>query len=290
MKRKKSFENEGEAALYLVPTPIGNLSEISERVLKTLNEADVIAAEDTRNSGQLLKNLNIRKPLITHHEYNQEASIPGILQLLEQGKKVAVISDAGYPLISDPGARLVREVIEEDYPVISMSGPNAALNALVASGIDPSHYLFYGFLDAKSSRRKKQLEGLKQIPFTLVFYEAPHRIDDMLKDVLEVLGDRQICLARELTKLHEEYIRGFVSEVLEVCSDLKGEMVVVVEGYRPDEKDEQDQFEKAMQKMQELIEQGSKARKAAASAAEEFGLSKNDLYQAMLKKKNESGE
>ena len=176
MNRQKSFQNEQGAALYLVPTPIGNRNEISKRVLDTLNLVDVIACEDTRNSGQLLKTLDIHKPLIAHHEYNTQQSIPGILKLLDQGKKIAIISDAGYPLISDPGSGLVQAVIEQDIPVISLSGPNAALNALVASGLSTQHYLYYGFLDAKSTKRKKELFALKDFPYTMIFYEAPHRI------------------------------------------------------------------------------------------------------------------
>ncbi|WP_286146564.1 16S rRNA (cytidine(1402)-2'-O)-methyltransferase [Ileibacterium valens] len=280
MKRQKSFQNEDQSALYLVPTPIGNMQEISPRVLETLKNADVIACEDTRNSGILLKNLEIKKPLIAHHEFNQDASIPGILALLEQNKKVAIISDAGYPLISDPGNRLVQEVIEQDYPVISMSGANAALNALVASGLETSRYLFYGFLDSKSSKRKKQLEELKMLPYTLVFYEAPHRISDMLEDGLEVLGNRKICLARELTKKHEEFIRGSISEVLEVCEELKGEMVVVIEGAKKE--DLKSSMEEAMNLMKEQIANGKKPRAAAKAVSEMTKIGRNELYSAYL--------
>lgn len=289
MNRQKSFQNENGPALYLVPTPIGNLSEVSPRIRETLENADVIACEDTRNSGILLKNLDIRKPLIAHHEYNQEASIPGIVALLEQGKKVAVISDAGYPLISDPGTRLVRTVTENDFPVISISGPNAALDALVASGIDPSHYLFYGFLDSKSSKRKKELEQLKSFPWTMIFYEAPHRIQEMLEDVLEVFGDRKICLARELTKKYEEYLRGNVSEVLEAVPGLKGEMVVVIEG-APKE-DASSSMEEILQEMAVLCENGIKPRKAAGQLSEKTGINKNRIYQAWLdlKENQENG-
>lgn len=145
MNRQKSFENEEAAALFLVPTPIGNLNEVSERTRQVLDSVDVISCEDTRNSGNLLKLLGIHKPLVSHHEHNQEVSVPKIMNLLQEGKKVAVISDAGYPLISDPGAGLVRTVLEEGFPVIPLSGPNAALDALVASGLDTQHYLYYGF-------------------------------------------------------------------------------------------------------------------------------------------------
>lgn len=284
MQRIRSFENEQGPALYLVATPIGNMKEVSKRTLETLEAADVIACEDTRNSGRLLSALGIKKPLIAHHEYNQEASVPGILDLLEQGKKVAVISDAGYPLVSDPGSRLVSAVLEQGIPVVPISGPNAAINALVASGLDTSHYLYYGFLDAKSSKRKAQLEELKDFPYTIIFYEAPHRIDDMLKDVLEVFGDRKMVLARELTKLYEEYIHGTVSEVIEVCPDLKGEMVVLVSGA----KKEKPTLETAMEKALKYMEEGRKMKEAAGLAAKETGLSKNEIYSLLLENKKKS--
>lgn len=282
MKRQKSFQNEAGPALFLVPTPIGNRQEISPRALATLQEADVIACEDTRNSGQLLKGLGLSKPLIAHHEFNAAKSSPGIVKLLEEGKKVAVISDAGYPLISDPGAVLVSAVIEAGFPVISISGPNAALDALVASGLPTNHFLYYGFLDAKSSRRKKELEGLKNFPYTMIFYEAPHRIDQTLADLLEVLGNRQMVLARELTKVHEEYLRGTIAQVLEVCSELKGEMVLVVEGCS---QQSSVSLEEAVKQAMDLAAQGIKPKQAAAQASSQSGYSKNEIYQEMIRQK-----
>lgn len=283
MKRQKSFQNKDGAALYLVPTPIGNVQEMSPRALQALEQVDVIACEDTRNSGQLLKRFGISKPLISHHEFNTTTSIPGILKLLEEGKKVAIISDAGYPLISDPGAGLVQALIEENYPVIALSGPNAALNALVASGLSTQHFLYYGFLDAKSSKRQKQLEKLKSFPYTLIFYESPHRIFECLQDILECFGDRQMVLARELTKLHEEYLRGRVSEILSVCEELKGEMVLVIAGATgPSQSLTLDQV---VQKAMVLSEEGLKPKKAAELAIENTDFSKNLVYQEMLKQK-----
>lgn len=285
MKRQKSFDDESKAALYLIPTPIGNMQEISPRILQTLQDMDVIACEDTRNSGMLLHRLNISKPLISHHEHNTQTAVPKILSLLEEGKKVGVISDAGYPVISDPGAYLAQQAIEHGYSVIPMSGPNAALNALVASGLDAKHYLYYGFLDAKSKKRKDQLSALKELPYTILFYEAPHRIEDMLKDVKEVLGDRQICLAREITKLHEEFLRGNVSEILEVCSGLKGEMVVVVAGASPSE--HALTMSEACQMVADLIEEGIKTKDACKQIAAKTGFSKNDLYNLYLTSKDQ---
>lgn len=281
MNRQKSFENPQGPALFLVPTPIGNLGEISQRMLETLQSADVIACEDTRNSGLLLQRIGIRKPLISHHEHNMDVSIPKIVSLLEEGKKVAVISDAGYPVISDPGSRLVRTVIEKGFPAIPVSGPNAALDALVVSGLDASHFLFYGFLDSKPTKRKTQLEGLKEFPYTIVFYEAPHRIESMLKDVREVFGDRQICLSREITKMYEEHLRGSISEVLSVVDGLKGEMVVVVSGNN--DRPKTMTLEEGAQEVIDLAEHtGLKISKACAQVAKRTGLSKNALYDAVL--------
>lgn len=283
MNRQKSFEG-SQPAIYLVPTPIGNLQEMSPRALEALKEADLVACEDTRNTGKLLNLFEIKKPLLSHHEHNYARSIPAILQAVQEGKSVAVVSDAGYPLVSDPGQGLVYEAITRNIPVISMSGPNAAINALVASGLDCRHYLFYGFLDAKSSARKKQLESLKSLPFTLIFYEAPHRIESMLQDVLDVLGDRSMCLAREISKLHEEYLRGSVSEVLEVCSALKGEMVVVVSG--ADKEENQPTLEDGYELVLQNIAQGMKTKQAVKEAAAALQLSKNELYAYTLQQKN----
>lgn len=280
MNRQKSFEQDGPA-LLLIPSPIGNLSEVSDRVRKAIESCDVIACEDTRNTGKLLSLLGFRKPLISHHEHNQSVSIPKILEELSSGHKVGVMSDAGYPVISDPGQNLVRAATEKNWPVISFSGPNAAINALVASGLDARHYLFYGFLDAKSGKRKKELEELRTVPWTLVFYEAPHRIVDTLEDMVEVFGDRPACLARELTKKFEEYLRGTLQELLSAAGDgLKGEMVLVVAGCEP----EQVSTEAAITRVMALTAQGMKQKAAAKQVAAETGLSANELYRLILQR------
>lgn len=280
-KRQKSFSGP-QPSLYLVPTPIGNLGEMSRRALEILGQADIIACEDTRNSGRLLQHFGISKPLISHHEHNQETSIPKIMTFLEEGKSVAVISDAGYPLVSDPGQRLVRSCISAGIPVIPVSGPNAALDALVASGMDTRHYLFYGFLDAKSSRRTRQLETLKSFPYTIIFYEAPHRIEAMLSDLYSVFGNRNICLARELTKLHEELIRGQVKDIIPLCAQLKGEMVVVCQG-APEEENTVT-LEEAAEMAGQLKEDGLSTKQAVAQTAKQLGISKNELYRFVVNK------
>ena len=280
MIRQKSFECE-VATLYLVPTPIGNLQEMTTRALDILQKVDMIACEDTRNTKKLLMAYSIDKPLISHHEHNQATSIPYILTKLEDGNSIAVVSDAGYPLVSDPGQGLVKAVIEKGYPVVPVSGANAAMNALVASGLSCQHYMFYGFLENKSTKRIKQLETLKTFPYTIIFYEAPHRIEVMLQDVLDVMGDRNICLARELTKIHEEFIRGKISEVLEVVDSLKGEMVVIVEGYV--EKEQELDWGKLFDKVHQYVDEGMKTKQAIQLVSKECNVSKNELYEAYHK-------
>ncbi len=274
------------AALFLVATPIGNLSEMSPRAVETLKQTDVIACEDTRNSQKLLSHFNIHVKTITYHNFNEKDSAKGILNLLEEGKNVALISDAGYPLISDPGYVLVNEVIARGFDIVTVSGPNACLNALVASGLPTTHYLFYGFLNSKASQARKELEALKDLPYTLVFYEAPHRIEKTLSNCLEILGDRKACLARELTKMHETYHRGTLSEL---CSlhDLKGEMVLIIEGQN--EKKETD-IDILLEKIDELVASGKRAKEAISQIAETYEVSRNGLYQAYLDHKKEKDD
>lgn len=271
-----------KATLFLVATPIGNLSEVSNRTLEVLNSVDVIACEDTRNTIKLLSHFDIHTRMIAYHDFNEEESSKGIVQLLEQGQSVALVSDAGYPLISDPGYILVNKVIEAGFEIVTISGPNAALNALVASGLKTNHYLYYGFLNSKQSAARKQLEELREFPYTIIFYEAPHRIEKTLKLILDVFGDRKACLARELTKLHEQYYRGNLSELCEL-HDLKGEMVLIVDGY--EKKDSDVSEEEIMDEIDSLIEKGYKTKEAVNEVAIKYQLSKNTLYNAYLKEK-----
>lgn len=283
MIRQKSFEKR-QPTLYLVATPIGNQAEITQRALDVLSQVDRIAAEDTRHTGQLMKGYGISKPYLSHHEHNARTSVPKILDCLKNGESVALVSDAGYPLLSDPGNSLVKETIEAGFPVVPISGAHAATNALVASGLDTSHYLFYGFLSAKSSARIKELEAVQNFPYTMIFYEAPHRIEAMLTDLMQVFGDRTICLGREITKLHEEFIYGTISEVLTICSQCKGEMVVVVEGYQPDTTIDWDDLVHQVQQLSASM----KPKAAAGQVAESAGVSKNELYQKYLEKKKQA--
>lgn len=273
--------SKNKATLFLVATPIGNLSEASPRVIETLKNVAVIACEDTRNSLKLLTHFDIHTRMIAYHNFNEEESSNGIIKLLSEGNDIALISDAGYPLISDPGYELVNRVIEEGYDIVTVSGPNAALNALVASGLETTHYLFYGFLSPKLSQARKELEDLKEFPYTMIFYEAPHRIEKTLENMHEVFGERKAVLARELTKLHEEYHRGNLKELCKL-KDLKGEMVVVVEGYhKPDLEIDMDELVK---EVGEMADGGLKTKEAVNEVAKKYGFSKNVLYNAYIAK------
>ena len=230
MTRDKNFSSDTNL-LYLVATPIGNMSEVSERFLSVVKEMDIIAAEDTRNTGLLLSKLGIKKELFSLREHNENEASSHLINLIKNGKKVAYMSDAGYPGISDPGYLLVQNALAAGLRVSTISGPSAFINALVASGLETKHFYFHGFLSAKESEAKGELEEIKDKKETIIFYEAPHRIIKTLKIMLEVLGDRKAVIARELTKINEEYIRGNLSELVQIDeTTLKGEMVVLIEG------------------------------------------------------------
>ena len=274
MNRQKSFEN-GKPTLYLVATPIGNLDEMTYRSVKSVH---YIAAEDTRNTVKLLNHFQISTKLISHHEHNIKQSIPKLIQLLEEGNDIALVSDAGYPAISDPGHELVKEAIEHEINVVPISGCNACLDALVVSGIAPQPFMFYGFLDHLDKKKKKELTELKKYKETIVFYESPHRIKKTLTLMLDILGDRNIALCREITKKHEEIIRGHISEVISIVDELKGEMVIVVEGSQEEEveivfnttiKEDVDMY----------IEKGMSTKDAIKEVAKQRNLNKNSVYQ-----------
>ncbi len=225
---QKSYDN--SKCLYLVPTPIGNLEDITMRSLNVLKNVDLVLCEDTRVTGNLLKKYDIKKKLVSCHEYNEKQIKEKVIEKIKEGNDIALVTDQGTPIISDPGYEVVKEAIKQDINVVSLPGATAFVPALTMSGIMPSPFTFYGFLNSKDSKRKKELESLKNITHTLIFYEAPHRMEKFLKDILDIFGDREICLCRELSKKYEEVYRGLVSEVLEELNTLKGEFVVVVSG------------------------------------------------------------
>jgi len=276
MKRQKSFENDCPTC-YLVATPIGNLDEMTPRAIEILKSVDYIAAEDTRNTMKLLSRFSINTKMISHHQHNEKESSLGILKLLQQGFSVALVTDAGYPLLSDPGAILVETIVEAGFNVVPISGSNASLNALVASGLPAQPFLFYGFLPTQDKECRAELNQLKAYPYTLIFYEAPHRIEKTATKCLEVLGDRQCCLARELTKKHEEFLRGKLSELIPLCEDLKGEMVLVIEGNKEERLPDVDLSE-VNEMITRYMQSGVSASEAIKQVAKETGISKNDVY------------
>ena len=225
---QKSYDD--SPSLYLVPTTIGNMEDITIRSLNVLKSVDIILCEDTRESSKLLKYYDINKKLISCHEYNEDSIKNTVVKLLKDGNNIALITDQGSPVISDPGFIVAKEVINSGYNVISLPGATAFVPALSSSGLNPSPFLFYGFLNAKSSKQKKELEKLKNYDFSIIFYEAPHRIKNTLANMLEVLGDRKICIGREISKRFEEYHRDNISNIIDICDSFKGEMVIICEG------------------------------------------------------------
>lgn len=265
--------------IYLLPTPIGNLSDITLRTLEVLKNVDIIACEDTRTSKILLDRYEINKPLISFHKFNYSKQIPRILDELENGKTFAFISDAGMPGISDPGSEIVKAAIDSDFKVSVLPGASASIVAVVLSGLLENRFTFIGFLDQKQSRRLKELEDLKNYPDPLVFYESPHRIDDFLRDLYEVFGDRKISISRELTKIYEETLRGDLSEFVE-NPDLitkKGEFVIVVSG----KKEEELEID-IKELLKNEIENGATKKDAVKTISKEYDLNKNEVYRASL--------
>ena len=225
---QKSYDD--SASLYLIPTPIGNLDDITIRALKTLESVDFILCEDTRETGKLLSKYDIKKKLVSCHEFNEEKVRSYVVEELKKGLNIGLVTDQGTPIISDPGYIVAKEVIRCGFNVISLPGATAFVPALTMAGIDPSPFLFYGFLNSKDSKKKKELQSLKNLKYTMIFYEAPHRLKDTLCSMLEVFGDRNITLSREISKIHEEVLRDKISNLIDIADSLKGEFVLIVEG------------------------------------------------------------
>lgn len=225
---QKSYDN--SPTLYIVPTPIGNLEDITIRAINILKEVDIIFAEDTRVTKQLLNHFNIQNKLISSHLYNENQNEEKEIKYLKEGKNIAIVSDRGTPVISDPGYILVKNAIENGYNVVCLPGPTALIPALVMSGLSSGPFTFYGFLNSKESKRKKELELLKSTSYPIIFYEAPHRLIKTLNNIHEILGNRKIAIVREISKKYEEVIRGTVENILKTVENLKGEIVLIVEG------------------------------------------------------------
>lgn len=270
---QKSYQRENN--LYLIPTPIGNLDDITIRSLNLLKEVDIVLCEDTRVTGSLLKKYDIKKKLISCHEYNEDIVKKEVVQYLQDGKKIGLVTDQGSPIISDPGFRVVEEVIKNDLNVIGLPGATAFVPALIASGISPSRFLFYGFLNAKQGKQKQELTALKYLPYTIIFYEAPHRLKETLENMLEILGNRKICLARELSKIYEEYYRGTITEILNDIENIKGEIVLIVEGNT--EKIDYDNLD-VLEHINLYLEDGMDEKEAIKKVAKERNVAKSIIY------------
>lgn len=286
MKSQKSSQHEQGSCLYLVATPIGNLEDMTVRALRILKEVDVIAAEDTRNTKKLCHYFDIQTPLVSYHEHNLEQGGEKLLGYLREGKSVALVSDAGLPCISDPGADIVVKAIEEDFAVVPIPGANAALTALIASGITPQPFYFFGFLNRHKKERRQQLEKLAKREETIIFYEAPHRLKETLKDLELILGNRKIVLARELTKKFEEFLRGTISEAVQWVSEneIRGEFCVIIEGNLNGEiEEEQEAYWTSLSLVEHvdyLIEEKQmNSKEAIKEVAKLRGLAKRDVYQ-----------
>jgi 16S rRNA (cytidine1402-2'-O)-methyltransferase len=275
--------------LFIVATPIGNLEDTSKRALRVLREVDLIACEDTRHTHKLLNHFGIKTQTISYHEHNERGRAQELCRMLESGKSVAVVSDAGTPLISDPGFRIVQSAIERGIRVEPVPGPSAFVAALVASGLPLDQFLFAGFLPARATARRAKLEELGLIPATLVFYEAPHRIAAALKDAFEVLGNRQAVVARELTKLHEEIARGSLSELARQFSKnqtARGEIVLIIGAEKTmSPATELQPPETLSERVGELERAGVDSKNALKQAARELGMKRGEAYRQMVAQK-----
>src|SRR5512143_735110 len=271
-----------KGTLYIVSTPIGNLEDITFRAIRILKEADVIAAEDTRHTLELLNYYGIAKPMISYWGERERARAEEVIERLSTGHSVALVSDAGTPGISDPGGVLIKRALEEGFDVVPVPGPVALIAALTISGFPTEEFVFCGFLPAKQSQRRKFLDELSLEKRTVVVYESPHRIVESMAEMSEIFGQRRMVLAREITKLHEEVMRGTVSEVFEVLIDSKiaGEYVLVVEG-RPEAEDVHRE-EDAVREIRSLMRKGMGRKEAVKRVAEQYGLSRKELYDRSL--------
>lgn len=269
--------------LYLVPTPIGNLQDITERAVEILKSADIIACEDTRHTRILMNSLGIAARVESYHEHNKKEAGPRLIEALLAGQSVAQVSDAGMPVISDPGADLVRLALEKDIPIVPLPGPNAALTALVASGLDARHFAFIGFLPKINTKRKKLLSDIARLPMTLIFYEAPHRLKATLDILLEALGNRRAVTARELTKKFETFERSTLGELRRGLDEKepRGEYVILVEGWDEDQETESESavsWQEAALQMKGSLPLKEIARKISV----QYHLSRRDVYQYLL--------
>lgn len=271
--------------LYIVATPIGNLEDITLRALKVLENVDIIAAEDTRHTLGLLNHFGISKKLISYYKQNEKTKSEVLIKELLDGKDIAVVSDAGTPGISDPGEEIIKVAIENEIRVIPIPGCVAFVNALIGSGMSTKEFCFIGFLSANKKEKMEKLKDLVYETRTLVFYEAPHKLENTLRAMLETLGDRRITLARELTKIHEEFIRDRISNILDNIKEIKGEFVIIVEGSEISEREilQNENKNKSLEELyEEYKKQGLEKKEIIKKIAKDRGQTKNDIYQYFI--------
>ena len=271
--------------LYLVATPIGNLEDITFRAINILKEVDLIVAEDTRHTLKLLNHYEISKPLISYHRHNEEIKVEGLIEKLKKGQNIAVVSDAGTPAICDPGEVIVKEALKENIKVIPIPGACAFVNALVASGLDTKEFVFYGFLSINKKIRKEKLEQIKKENKTIILYEAPHKLKNTLEDLEEILENRKIVIARELTKIHEEFIKGTAKEILEKYTEPKGEHVIIIEA-NPIKQEEEEKLKINNMTIEEHYKyyenKGYSKNEIIKKIAKDKGVNKNEIYKLFI--------
>ena len=273
--------------IYLVATPIGNLDDITLRAIKTLKEVDIVAAEDTRHTLKLLNHLEIKKPLISYYKQNEKIKSNILIEKVLNGENIAIVSDAGTPGISDPGEEIVKEAIKNGIEIIPIPGACALINALIASGLNTKEFIFVGFLSTNKKEKQEKLEKIKKIKSTLIFYEAPHKLINTLQAIKEILGDRKVVLAREITKIHEEYIRGEISDILEKMENPKGEFVIVVEGSNKNEEEEKQKILNNLnldEHFEYYKKQNYEKKEIIKKIAKDRNTNKNEIYQYFLNK------
>lgn len=271
--------------IYLVATPIGNLEDITFRALKVLQQVDIIAAEDTRHTLQLLNHFEITKPLISYHRHNEELKTDALIEKVLEGNSIAIVTDAGTPGISDPGEEIVKEAIKNKIDVIPIPGACALINSLIVSGISTKEFSFYGFLPLNKKNRKEVLDKIKKEQKTVILYEAPHKLQKTLQDILEEIGDISACLVRELTKIHEEKLYGKVSKLISICEEPKGEFVIILDCNKTKLEKEYDSMPMTLEEQYEYYEkQGMEKKEIIKQIAKDRKVNKNEIYQKFLGK------
>lgn len=268
--------------LYVVATPIGNLEDITLRAIKILKTVDLIAAEDTRHTLKLLNHLEISKPLISYHRHNEEIKTEVLIEKLLEGQNIALVSDAGTPGISDPGEIIIKRCIEEKIEVIPIPGACAMINALIASGIDTKEFIFLGFLPLNKKLRREKLKEIEKSKKTIILYEAPHKLQATLRELSDMLEERQVVLARELTKIHEEFMRGTIKDIIKKADNLKGEMVLIIEGNTTVEIESNFNHLSLEEHYKLYEEQGMEKKEIIKKIAKDRGVSKNEIYQKFI--------